>query len=116
VSSFGYCLRLFTLPVLGTQFPLKLFLAIHRFLFIFFKEKQKISANKCLIKQGFPTESFENILLDGYFQNAQLFETYRNDLIKCFKIKERYEKIFDKKYGYLFEIRTLVINYRLKEY
>src|SRR5690606_7063693 len=37
-------------------------------------------------------------------------------LINCFKIRKNYFKVFDRKYGALFKVKTLVINYRLKEY
>ncbi|QDH79800.1 hypothetical protein FKX85_12465 [Echinicola soli] len=116
ISSFGYCLDLYTLPVLGRQLPTKVYLLLHRFIFGFSNETQKIDTNKCLIKKGLPKATSKNILLDGYFQNAEVFNAYRHDLIMCFKIKKRFTEIFENSYRGFFKGKTLVINYRLKEY
>lgn len=116
VSHFGYCLELFDLPILGSHLPSSLFLLVNRFLFIMSNEKQKIEANKCMIKYDVPEEFSGNILLDGYFQNAEVFKVYRSVLIDFFKPKEKYHKFFEGRYGDLFKERVLVINYRLREY
>jgi hypothetical protein len=51
---------------------------------------------------------------DGYFQDADLMESDKKSLLQLFAIKKSYQKIFQEKYGSLFnQNKVLVISMRL---
>lgn len=57
-----------------------------------------------------------NTFYTGYFQDANFFEPYIEEIQKLFSIKPSLKKQFDKKYGHLFlHKKTLVISMRLGE-
>ena len=59
-------------------------------------------------------ETIDLTSFDGYFQDATLMESDKKSLQKVFAIKKSYQKIFQQKYGLLFnQKKTLVISMRL---
>lgn len=59
-------------------------------------------------------EDIDQILFNGYFQDADLMESDKKALRKLFAIKKSFLKLFQEKYGSLFnKKKTLVISMRL---
>ena len=59
-------------------------------------------------------EDVNQTTFNGYFQDADLMESDKKSLLQLFAIKKSYQKIFQQKYGSLFnQKKTLVISMRL---
>ena len=59
-------------------------------------------------------EVIDSASYDGYFQDADLMESDKKSLLQLFAIKKSYQKVFQEKYGSLFnQNKILVISMRL---
>lgn len=115
-SKFGFWLEGFNTPVLFSFLPTKAFLWIHFLLFKLLKADFVLKENSCLNPVSIPEESFNHILLDGYFQDARLLMPFKKDLVRVFNLKRNIQNSFSKKYSSLISGRILVVNLRLREY
>lgn len=57
-----------------------------------------------------------NCYYKGFFQSESFFHNYFEAVKKNFSIRTKYKKMFDKKYGYLFSDKVIVIHCRLGDY
>lgn len=55
--------------------------------------------------------------LDGYFQDYRLYADHKKELSAIFKVKKKYQKVYNKKYKKLqAEKKTIVVSFRFGDY
>ena len=114
-SHFGYDLRMFHLPLMGSMFSEKIFLSIHRFLGLLLPWREKIVDKSCL-NPVVINEVTNNVSVEGYFQDGSFYVSFRQSLHSLFKVKSKIEDIFQSKYAELLKSRILVMSVRLGNY
>ena len=111
-----YWLGGFNSPVFLSFLPSVILKKVHKVLFKFYLEDLTLKNHYCLDSVEIPLQSYSSILLDGYFQDARLLAQIKIELSSIFKLRKKYQKIFENKYIKFVESKSLVINLRLREY
>lgn len=67
--------------------------------------------------QPFPTDLLNGAYYDGYFQSIECFARYQGKIRQLYRIRSRYKREFNEKYGELFRSnKTLVVHIRRGDY
>ena len=116
VSKDGFQLDAFKTPIFLNFLNPKLILIIHRIIFKLLSNVTELRNDSCFIKHNIPSINFTNLLIEGYFQDAEIYLPYKYEFQNLFRLKKKYRIYFENKYSHLFSRKVLVLNLRLKEY
>jgi hypothetical protein len=63
------------------------------------------------------SDNYENnCIYNGYFQSEEYFKNIREDILRIYRIKGKYEKLFENQYGDFFRDKTIVLHVRRMDY
>lgn len=114
VSTSGYRLHFFSLPIFGGSFPSQILLLFQDLMWKIYPTRKKIVDNSCFYRYREPDYQ-KSMEVDGFFQDGTAYVPYQKELQKVFSIKKKWINLFKEKYGHLLHKKNLVLNLRIAD-